>query len=366
MNDYKIKFYLHLRKAIYLNVNNKNYSTKIVIAPNQWDKGFPKRNQTLLINKLNKIKDNIKDIHLDCFNPINVRLAIKNKELLTPETETIEQFYKDFLLDKENKSKSTYRNNELVINNLQRYIPINLPINKLNKIYLLNFNRKYQKQNYSNSTFAQHQTIIKQFIRKVQFQCDLHNLTDCIKFDISKHITTDIIALDKRELELIKSIKLKTTLENDVRNLYVLSCLTGLRYSDLNHLVNKNNQLLIQKTNKIHSIIITDEIEILIKKLKGLKLNNSFRTQVNRTLKGIFKEAKLDRLVYKNNIQIELYNVISFHSSRKTFVTRLLSQNVNPAMVMKLSTHTSTENFKRYISFSQDDIKEVYKYLEAI
>jgi len=167
-------------------------------------------------------------------------------------------------------------------------------------------------------------------------------------------------------LELIKSIKLKTTLENDVRNLYVLSCLTGLRYSDLNHLVNKNNQLLIQKTNKIHSIIITDEIEILIKKLKGLKLNNSFRTQVNRTLKGIFKEAKLDRLVYKNNIQIELYNVISFHSSRKTFVTRLLSQNVNPAMVMKLSTHTSTENFKRYISFSQDDIKEVYKYLEAI
>jgi integrase len=55
---------------------------------------------------------------------------------------------------------------------------------------------------------------------------------------------------------------------------------------------------------------------------------------------------------------------ITFHDLRHTAITRMLEKNISPALVMKISGHTQSKTFMRYVNQSESSILEIARRLD--
>lgn len=165
-----------------------------------------------------------------------------------------------------------------------------------------------------------------------------------------------------------------------VLDAFLLACETGLRYSDIEQL----------QAGHIHSHIAGDQVikYISLNNIKGDDINNmplsnnaisildrysveegcifpfSHSQVVSKTLKKILahKDVNINRPCEVVTIKINktkremqpLHNIISFHTARNTYITRLLSANLAPAFVKDNVGHSDIETTMGY--FRNDDI----------
>ncbi len=142
------------------------------------------------------------------------------------------------------------------------------------------------------------------------------------------------------------------------RNLFLFSCYTGLRYSDVMNLKKEEVQkdtieIIMQKTNKKVEIPLNKLAKEILKKFKNNKIYTEvfpFRSNVsvNRDLKFIAKRAKIEKRV-------------SFHTARHTFGSMLANSNIQPFYIMKLMGHSDMRTTKRYINSDLEMISKVMK-----
>ena len=154
----------------------------------------------------------------------------------------------------------------------------------------------------------------------------------------------------------------KRKAKEKIRDLFVIGCLTALRYSDYSTLKPENFQdgyivKRTRKTNVVVKIPIHDYIKEIYDKYNGNI--PTFNIQYfNRYIKLIMKEIGFDdKYTYSftrggvlNTVTKYKWELISSHTARRSAATNMyLTGRMKTFEIMQLTGHTSERNFFRYI-----------------
>jgi integrase len=174
----------------------------------------------------------------------------------------------------------------------------------------------------------------------------------------------DHIYLTEKELKVIYDLNLTEQPElEQIRDLFIVGCFTGLRYSDLSTLSSANIDLIsgmIQTTQKkVHksvTIPIIDYVPDLLSKY-NLELPKIHLNDFNKGLKDIGELAGLKQkheLVHKKGTKqvkevFMKYQLMTSHTCRRSFCTNMYLAGFPAEELMKISGHKSTQAFLTYI-----------------
>ena len=81
------------------------------------------------------------------------------------------------------------------------------------------------------------------------------------------------------------------------------------------------------------------------------KLSNP---QLNKYIKIVCKNAKIDNLVTLNGITKEKYKFITCHTARRTLVTNGYLNNVSPSVLKNITGHSTESTFMTYVQKERD------------
>jgi site-specific recombinase XerD len=218
-------------------------------------------------------------------------------------------------------------------------------IDKVTTSYLQGFIAYLQQQNMKTGT-------VRLYFQKLA--CVLHDAYKNGLFDdrILQRVKRPKREQEKKsfltEMELKKLTSHRLSDEyNNIQKMFLFSCLTGLRYSDVQGLrwkdVKRNSKHLQlefhqQKTDTHERLPLCAEAEGL---LRSQKRNGEYvfkeetNQKVNVVLKRWCKEAKIKKPV-------------SFHSARHTFCVLLLTKDVPIYTVQQLMCHSDINATKVY------------------
>ena len=152
-----------------------------------------------------------------------------------------------------------------------------------------------------------------------------------------------------------------------VRDLFIIGCYTGLRFSDYTNIHPdniKDNILEIKpkKTSEIIAIPLHERVKYILDKYNGFLPKPLSNQKTNECLKEIgklipsFKKqvqlsiTKGGMLVTRN---LELWQAISTHTARRSFATNLYLQGFPSISIMKITGHKTETSFMKYIKVSQ-------------
>jgi len=174
------------------------------------------------------------------------------------------------------------------------------------------------------------------------------------------------IALSEHELAMIYCCKGLTKPQQEVRDLFILSCFTGLRYSDAARLSRHNIQgnmikIMTQKTKATVLIPIFYYTREILEKYEYNLPKARCIQYFNLALKVVCKKVGLTRLVEYDEligdkiqtISRPLYKEISSHTARRTFVTTMLRNGVDALVIKEITGHKSLASFAMYDKTTQ-------------
>src|SRR5205085_5473374 len=157
-------------------------------------------------------------------------------------------------------------------------------------------------------------------------------------------------------------------------DLFVLACLTGLRFSDLSILQpdDLRNDLLYKKQEKSeHWVVIPlrKEAKAIFSKQFKEKMPKLTNPEFNRHIKTIGKLAGIQeriRFSYKKgNKNIEVvkpkYEWITSHTARRSFCTNEFLAGTPVKLIMKIRGHKKETHFYNYIIISTKDVTKNIK-----
>jgi integrase len=161
------------------------------------------------------------------------------------------------------------------------------------------------------------------------------------------------------------------------RDLFVLACLTGLRFSDFSTLKPEDvrRDMLYKKQEKSdHWVIIPlrEEAKLIFTRQFRDRIPELTNPEFNRHIKTIGKLAGISRLVkfsYKKGNQNVVvarpkYDWITSHTARRSFCTNEFLAGTPVELIMKISGHKRTKDFYKYIRITPEEaanrIKELW------
>lgn len=183
-----------------------------------------------------------------------------------------------------------------------------------------------------------------------------------------------LFALSREELRSIELLDLSHRPSLDkVRDLFLVSCYTGLRYSDVSRLAAEHigtNAITIsaQKTGITSRCPITPILRTVLDKyapeyqfhrISSQKANEHLKTIA--MLAGITSEMEIVewRAGKKSTAKRPKNELIAWHCSRRTFITLSLVFGINPSAVQAVSGHKKdSKSFGKYILFAENQIDD--------
>ncbi len=309
------------------------------------------------------IKDAINELETPQIKPIEViKPTIWNVwELFMNEKNTTENLYV--------KKYTTLKNHLIAFEDKQK---IKLDLDTINASTFSQIEKFFFAKNYNVQTTAKYLSMVKSFLKWCVSSKKTTN-DDYIHFAITSQADSLKVVITPAEIELIKATDLgtKTYLEN-VRELFVLSCLCGLRFSDYTRIAkehlkydNDNNPLLMirqRKTQTFVEIPLTFESENLVKKLIDKEIHPISNQKMNKYLKELCQIAGINEIFEvqttagnkKTTTAYAKYDLVCSHTGRRTFATNLLSGGLSAIIVMKFTGHTDYKSFMKYVNIPKD------------
>lgn len=192
--------------------------------------------------------------------------------------------------------------------------------------------------------------------------------------------TIDDIYLTEDELLKLELLPLCGEAKK-VRDLFLLSCETGLRFSDFCSIeaqsIKKDHFEVFPKKTRKNERARRVFIPFSARVKRILQTNNqvvptypySKITQFNKLLKELCKQADINELtVYHRFIKGEFvmfeypkYELVSSHTGRRTFCTLKFLAGMPSHAIMKFSGHTSEPNFLRYLKLDAELAAKKYR-----
>lgn len=181
---------------------------------------------------------------------------------------------------------------------------------------------------------------------------------------------TDKVYLNTVELEKMYRLDLSKKGKLDkVRDLFIIGCYTGLRFSDFIQIKQENifesNKIKIrtQKTGETVVIPLHPFIREIMAKYDGNIPEPISNQKMNDYLKDIAELAGLKELIEVSITKggqmvkstTEKFNLIMTHTARRSFATNLFMADVPSITIMKITGHKTEKSFLRYIRISQEE-----------
>ncbi len=348
----------------YLNGLRKYFDTKIKVAPSQWhEKTKTIKDTPNSIQQNSIIKEMIRELESYEIGLINAgkvcTLDMLENAFAYQNNNTFNKWFK-LQLEKETTKESTKKVLYTVLNQLNNFNS-NLSFSDIDFKFLKSFERFLIDKDLKPNTISIYLKAIKKFVRLAVNNDFINSNNNPFKsFKISMKKTEKAFLLPF-EIDIIENLNLENYKHlKYTRDLFLFSCYTGLRFSDVMTLEINNIQTIDGKKWLVKNQQKTDEkIKIPIYLLfdgKPLKIIQKYFMLGSKTL---FKS------ITNNTININLKRIfflagidkpVTFHSARHTTATYLLSKNVNIFVVQKILGHSKIDTTQIYTHLIDETI----------
>lgn len=368
------------------------FSTGKKIEPKYWneEKGRVKTHEKAdSINRfLNRFDSKLSNVATDLQNkeiepiPVKVKEAFKeNEKARLPEVEltrSILHQWRDYLDSRKHSVKALTHSNQ---RNSLEALEVFLKEQKIESLRPESFTLKHltKWQDFLNSKHASNTVAkrLKHFKAFLKYFQELggqpglslnkikYRETEGVKIYLSEEefeIFQDAPVKDITSVKVMRGGKFETVYVNleQVRDLFVLQCNTGLRISDLKR-VDKNikgNKIVIttKKTGAKIEIPISPAVRAILEKY-NYQLPQISEQKINDGIKAIYKIC-----FPENTIQIRKGNdfetfhkweLISTHDAIRTFITLSAERGMNVSAISKITGKSIPVLLKHYLSQSQ-------------
>ncbi|MPN21796.1 hypothetical protein SDC9_169177 [bioreactor metagenome] len=155
-----------------------------------------------------------------------------------------------------------------------------------------------------------------------------------------------------------------------VRDLFIIGCYTGLRFSDLNQIspdnfINNNTQIKVktEKTGEFVVIPLHKTVKEIVQKYDNSIPDVISNQKMNEYLKEVAKLAELnDRITIsstkggtKQTEVFEKWELVTVHTARRSFATNMYLLDIPTISIMKITGHRTEKAFLLYIKISQEE-----------
>lgn len=180
---------------------------------------------------------------------------------------------------------------------------------------------------------------------------------------------SDSIYLTEEELDRLLNTKMPSPHIENVRDIFILACYTGVRvqdYKKLNHqhITSDGKMIRIrtQKTDTEVIIPIHPKAKLVLDKYDGMPRMIS-EQKFNKYIKVACKVAGIDDMVRlqrtvggKTTYRTEpKYKLVSSHCARRSFATNAFKAGVPTLSIMAITGHSTEQMFLKYVKVSKEE-----------
>lgn len=412
----KFNFYLKDKFAeietpihLYIRYEGKRlvYSTGKLIHPKFWN-GESQQSRKVKDFPTAKIFNNnlkfIKDTAYKAFEDLTFRLGrsplpteIKaeldrelkdlheNASTATENKPTFMGLFKRFIYESEQGMRLTTSGKRFDKRSIQKYNTVYSKLEQFGKKYHLtfenidqNFYTKFvnhlNKEKYSLNNVGKYIQVIKTFLTYATENGYNTNMFFQSKQFKAHKVAGFSIYLNENEVNDLYELDLRTTphLER-VRDLFIVGCWTGLRFSDFTNIQPKNIEgdflrITTFKTNEKVIIPIHRTVKEIMAKYKG-KYPNSLppaiaNQKMNAYLKNIAKqvgslktEVEVEGIKggLKVNTIMQKWELVTTHTARRSFATNVYKSGFPAISLMKITGHKTEKAFLLYIKVTPEE-----------
>jgi len=371
------------------------YSTGEKIEPRLWDTRVQQPKRT----KVQKDQETINSINLQLNRYLDAYQQLKNhyrstEEVLTKQDLKAEfdqrfknirsiqgfwEYYAAFCELNQKSGKwqpSTCQRYRVLKNLLLEFENINgaLSLEKINNRWYANF-KHFCEQNKKHqiNTFGRNLGLLKTFLGYCLEEG--HTKNDQFKKFIVKREVTHQEVLDMNEVKAMYAYDLSENKRLErVRDIFILGCLTGMRYSDYKRIKRENviNDVIRMREVKDKSKTLEIPLsgwakDILEKYNYNLPVisEQKFREYVKEVARRVglteqvIKSSRIGNTVKEDSKS--RCDLISTHTARRTFITIMKNKGVPDKVIMKITGHRSLSSFHRYYRPNDEEVSGFMK-----
>ena len=318
---------------------------------------------------------------------VQSKLKPSNNSKKREQSISLYEFIEEFI--KESKSRfndktgkpiahETIKNYELSFSVIKGFGKFNRKSVQFEDIDLEFYNRfkdylVYELQ-YANNTVGKHIKSLKTFLNEATERGFNTNLQ--FKSKKFKVLTEEVdkVYVNENELKIMFELDLSSSKQLErVRDLFLIGCYTGLRFSDFRLLAKENFiedqgkryiEILTQKTRQRVVIPVHPIVEIIRERYKHISetslpkaLSNE---HMNFYLKQIGKLAGFNQIekvsiTKAGRIQTQLlpkYQLVTTHTARRSFATNMYLMGIPTITIMAITGHKTEKAFMKYLKVS--------------
>ncbi len=369
------------------------YSTGLKVAPRSWnDRKMRVRESQdnpdfyFINGELDKLEDRAMDIakNYRSSDKILTRESFRMemdrsyKELTSPnQANSFTAFAEAFVQERSSNAKykkgtiQTYNTALLHLNGFSRKKII--LFEELTVDFLLRFKNHLFRQDLSNNHVHKIISTLKTMLndataREVNKNLDYRNpMVKVSRTPVDNVYLTETELDQLRKLDLVENERL-----DRVRDLFVVACYTGLRFSDFRFLKNDNIGILegkrvlnviVQKTGDKVVIPIHPVVDEILAKYDDRLPKAISNQKMNVYLKELCQMAGIDQVVTQRkyyggrmiSVESKKYELVSSHTGRRSFATNAYKEGVPMLSIMRITGHKKPETFLKYIKFSNEE-----------
>jgi len=187
------------------------------------------------------------------------------------------------------------------------------------------------------------------------------------------HEDSDSIYLNEAELQTLYDLDLSKSPRLDkVRDLFLVGCWTGLRFSDLIALRPekiKDGIIRLEQIKTLDKVVIPCHpiVNAILAKYSGNLPRAISNQKMNDYLKEVCKLAGLTETTTKGITKagvrllqnFEKWELVSVHTARRSFATNMYQLGVPTVTIMRITGHRTEKAFLTYIKLSEDEHAQI-------
>lgn len=234
------------------------------------------------------------------------------------------------------------------------------------------------EKKYAINNIGKHIKTLKTFLNDATERGYNSNFAFKMKKFKTFNVPVENIYLNETELDELLKLDLTDEPRYDkVRDLFLVGCWTGLRFSDFSNIKPENIdgdfiEITTQKTAEPVVIPIHSTVKKIMRKYKGQYENSLPPAISSQKMNDYLKEIgkKLDTLkipVSTSNTKGGLYvtttkpkhDLITTHTARRSFASNLYIEGFPTATIMKITGHKTERAFMKYIKITPKENAKV-------
>lgn len=372
------------------------YYTTLSVTPEQWDN---KKGWLLSPTTKNKRVNAIEYKELDAAlknittNAENILRRLENdgikptNEILTKELDIIYKSYKNATVTETNnlivfaenlieqcgKKYNSIKNYKQTLRDLKEYSALRnklLLFENIDLDFYADFVEFLTSKQFAPNTIGGVIKNLKMFMNEA-YDRGLHTNLDFKKkrFKKPKEETFSVYLNNEELLKIFNTDFSENNRLDKIRDLFLVGCYTGLRFSDLSQLTSDNikaDGTITIKTIKtgntvvipLHTIvkIILDKYNYHLPKVPSNQKFNEYIKEVaqfSEIADNILLDKNKGTLSYKKNVP--KWELVTSHTARRSFATNAFIAGVPAISIMQITGHKTESAFMKYIKISAEE-----------